>query len=181
MTHITQPVLSVLELFKGPLAAMRFGDVDAEALAALTSNVEGAGVEVAAAEAKLSELRQRLALEQEALLALAQRALSYARVYAESHEELLPALNGISLGRLAKPRKAGAAKPADAQGTSRIEPLAAGTELTGTTEPVEAREVELDAEPTDLEARAPSARKSRRSRQSATDVHGADEGARAPE
>ncbi len=177
MTFIAQPVLSVLELFKGPLASMRFGDVDAEALTLLAANVERAGIEVTNAEAKLSELRQLLAAEQEALLALAQRALAYARVYAESHDELTTELNGISLPRPAKARKASAAKPSDAEGVpgSLATPNESGVadaELTSASAPLEAREVELDAERNEVEAKHGSnARKSRRNRPALADVH----------
>src|ERR1041384_8285717 len=86
---------SVLELFKGPLASLRFAEIDAAGLASLAAEVESADAEVSAQEAKLAELRQELAVRQDALLALAQRALAYARVYAESNDELLESLNRI--------------------------------------------------------------------------------------
>lgn len=105
MTSISPPILSILELFKGPLAAVRFADIDADGLAALAREVEAAANEVEQQEAQLTELRQALAQRQEALLGLAQRALAYARVYAEDDEPLLEELNRISLPRAAKPRK----------------------------------------------------------------------------
>lgn len=114
MTSLSPPVQSVLELFQGPLANVRFGDIDAAGLAKLAAEVEAASSEVREQENKLSELRQTLAQGQDALLALAQRALAYARVYAEDDEELLDAVNRISLPRAAKPRKA----PASAKGTA---------------------------------------------------------------
>jgi hypothetical protein len=175
MTFIAQPVSSVLELFKGPLSGMRFADVDAEGLALLVSKVESAGSEVASTEAKLAELRQRLATEQEALLAFAQRALAYARVYAETHEELLAELNGISLPRLAKPRKATASKAADPESAvqSSPAPVESGSAQAGAEPPtaVETREVELDPERNGLDAtHSPNVRKSRRNRLAATDT-----------
>jgi hypothetical protein len=114
MTSLSPPVQSVLELFQGPLANVRFGDIDAAGLAKLAAEVEAASSEVREQENKLSELRQTLAQGQDALLALAQRALAYARVYAEDDEELLDAVNRISLPRAAKPRKA----PASAKSTA---------------------------------------------------------------
>lgn len=113
MTSLPPPVQSVLELFQGPLASVRFADIDAAGLAQLAAEVEAASSEVREHENKLGELRPILAQRQEALLALAQQALAYARVYAENDEALLEAVNRISLPRAAKPRKA----PASAKGT----------------------------------------------------------------
>jgi len=108
-------IQSVLELFKGPLASVRFADIDAAGLASLAAEVESAADEVSAQEAKLAELRQELATRQDALLVLAQRALAYARVYAESHDQLLEELNRISLPRPAKARKPSVAKATSAE------------------------------------------------------------------
>jgi hypothetical protein len=113
MTSLPPPVQSVLELFQGPLASVRFADIDAAGLVQLAAEVEAASTEVREHENKLGELRQILAQRQEALLALAQQALAYARVYAENDEALLEAVNRISLPRASKPRKA----PASAKGT----------------------------------------------------------------
>jgi hypothetical protein len=112
MTSLPPPVQSVLELFQGPLASVRFADIDAAGLAQLAAEVEAASSEVREHENKLGELRPILAQRQEALLVLAQQALAYARVYAENDEALLEAVNRISLPRAAKPRKA----PASAKG-----------------------------------------------------------------
>ena len=183
MSFVPPPVLSVLELFKGPLAGMRFADVDADGLASLIARVDAAGAEATDAEAKLAELQQALAVQQDALLALAQRALAYARVFAESHEELLSELNGISLPRSGKPRKASSGKSSDAPGAPvqvqlDSEPVLA--ELAFGAGSVEARAIELDSEPTNAHAVpvVPSARKSRRARAALSDAQ-LDEEARA--
>jgi hypothetical protein len=111
MTPPSSPAIqSVLDLFKGPLASVRFADIDAAGLASLAAEVESAASEVNEHEAKLTELRQGLAERQDALLVLAQRALAYARVYAENNDELLAELNLISLPRAGKPRKPSVAK-----------------------------------------------------------------------
>ncbi len=107
-------IQSVLELFKGPLASVRFADVDAAGLANLAAEVESAADEVNAHEAKLAQLRLELAGRQEALLLLAQRALAYARVFAENDDALLEELNRISLPRAAKTRKPSATKTTNA-------------------------------------------------------------------
>jgi hypothetical protein len=127
MTSLPPPVQSVLELFQGPLASVRFADIDAAGLAKLAAEVEAASEEVREQENQLGELRQALAQRQEALLALAQQALAYARVYAENDEALLDAVNRISLPRAAKPRKA----PAPAKGSSARD---AGAEAAASTE-----------------------------------------------
>jgi hypothetical protein len=106
MTSLPPPVQSVLELFQGPLASVRFADIDGAGLVKLAAEVEAVASEVQDHEGKLADLRQILAQRQEALLTLAQQALSYARVYAENDEPLLEAVNRISLPRPAKPRKA---------------------------------------------------------------------------
>ncbi len=106
MTPPSPPAIqSVLELFKGPLASVRFADVDAAGLANLAAEVESAADEVNGHEAKLAQLRQELVGRQEALLLLAQRALAYARVFAENDDALLEELNRIALPRAAKARK----------------------------------------------------------------------------
>ena len=110
MTSLSPAIQSVLELFKGPLSSVRFADIDAAGLATAATEVEAAASEVESQRAALSELEQGLAQRQEALLVLAQRALAYARVYAENDEPLLEELNRISLPRAAKARKPGSAR-----------------------------------------------------------------------
>lgn len=112
MTSLSAPVQAVLELFQGPLADVRFADVDAAGLANLAAAVDSAATEVAQQEAQLAELRQALVERQDALLLLAQRAVAYARVYAEHDEALTEQLSRITLPRAAKPKKPGAAKAA---------------------------------------------------------------------
>jgi hypothetical protein len=116
MMTLPSPVQSVLELFQGPLASVRFADIDAAGLSKLAAEVEAAAGEVRELEGKLGELRQALAQRQEALHALAQQALAYARVYAENDDELLDAVNRITLPRAAKPRKAA---PSNKSNTAR--------------------------------------------------------------
>jgi len=105
----------VLALFQGPLADVRFADVDAAVLAKSTDEVESAASAVAQQEARLTELRQALAEKQDALLVLAQRAVAYARVYAEHDDALSEQLASITLPRAAKPRKASTSKSPNAE------------------------------------------------------------------
>lgn len=156
MTLLSPPVQAILELFQGPLAEVRFADVDAAGLASVAAEVESAAAEVARQEARLGELRQSLSERQDALLVLAQRALAYARVYAEHDEALTEQLARISLPRAAKPRKPSATKPESVETVAQVEPAAS------TTEPavVEAQaEAEAEAE---AETAAPALRNGKR-------------------
>ena len=130
MTSLSAPVQAVLELFQGPLSDVRFADVDAAVLANSAAEVESAASAVAQQEARLTELRQTLAERQDALLLLAQRAVAYARVYAEHDEALTEQLSRITLPRAGKPRKASTAKPAGAEAASELEPASSEGDAT---------------------------------------------------
>src|SRR5512146_2316396 len=135
MTSLPAPVQAVLELFQGPLSDVRFADVDAAGLANLAAEVEGAASAVALQEARLTELRQTLAERQDALLLLAQRAVAYARVYAEHDDALTEQLSRITLPRAGKPRKATAAKAPEADAsTSATETATSAAETAEATE-----------------------------------------------
>lgn len=116
MTSLSPPLQAVVALFRGPLQNVRFADIDAAGLSSLAQEVEGAAADVQVQEAKLAELRQQLSQKQDALLALAQQALAYARIYAESDDALLAELNEIALPRSAKPRKAPSPKAVEPAG-----------------------------------------------------------------
>jgi hypothetical protein len=105
MSSLSPSVQAVVQLFEGPLAGVRFADIDGSSLGHLATEVEEAARQVQAQEAQLAELKQVLTLRQDALLTLAQRALSYARVYAEGDEALTAELSRIALPRPNKPRK----------------------------------------------------------------------------
>src|SRR3954453_20318683 len=108
MSYISPSVQAVIDLFQGPLAEVRFAEVDVASLANLARSADAAAAELAEQEARVSELKQVLADRQEGLLLLAQRGLAYARVYAEQDEALSEQLSRINLPKAAKPRKAGA-------------------------------------------------------------------------
>jgi hypothetical protein len=102
MSAIPAPVRTVLDLFASDLADVRFGDVDAEALARVAADVQAAADVVASAQASLESARGTLHDRQEALLQQTQRALAYARVYAEADEALSTRLEAITLPRPAR-------------------------------------------------------------------------------
>ena len=94
-----EPVRALLEMLRGDLATIRFPDVDGDKLAAAAREVEEATLAVAAAEAALAAARSRLDERQDALLARAQRALGYLRVFAEGDAALESRLASIVLPR----------------------------------------------------------------------------------
>lgn len=112
MTPIPEPVQRLLDLFSASLADVRFPDVDAQALARAAAEVTESAAAVDAASAALDDARAALALRQDTLLRQAQRAVAYARVYAENDDALSAQLEAITLPRA--PRKPKADLPAEA-------------------------------------------------------------------
>ena len=99
MNVIPTPVQTILDLFATDLADVRFGDVNAETLAGFAEGVQSAALVVTTAQASLDEARGTLEERKDALLQHAQRALAYARVYAESNAGLTARLDAIALPR----------------------------------------------------------------------------------
>jgi hypothetical protein len=146
MTSLPPPLQAVVALFRGPLSQVRFADIDAPGLTGLAEEVEAAATEVEQQEAKLVALRQSLAQRHEALLALAQQALAYARIYAENDEALSAELNDIALPRSTKPRKPTTAK--SPRGEEATKDSVSTAEVGVTTEPAAepAARIVLEAE-----------------------------------
>ena len=107
MDALPEGLPELLDLFAHSLADVRFGDLDAKVLATAASDVTDAASAMAAAERALETARAALAAAQEVLLLQANRALAYARVFAEPDEELLARVNAITLPRA----RAAARKP----------------------------------------------------------------------
>jgi hypothetical protein len=99
MSAIPAPIRTLLDLFTTSLADVRFADLDGQTLASSAAEVEVAAKAVALAQAALDAARDALQCKQDALLQRAQRALAYARVYAESDEALSRKLDAVSLPR----------------------------------------------------------------------------------
>jgi hypothetical protein len=106
---IAAPIQTLLDLFATSLADVRFADVDGPSLARYAAAVDAAAERVAAAQLALDAARGVLQESQDALLAQAQRALSYARVYAEGDERLSAELEAVTL-----PRATRRSRPEDA-------------------------------------------------------------------
>jgi chromosome segregation ATPase len=78
----------VLELYATALADVRFPDLDLTTLRSLAAEVADAQQEVDRLESELRDAKERVGEHNAALDARAERALAYARIYAEGHPEL---------------------------------------------------------------------------------------------
>jgi hypothetical protein len=105
MDHVPSPVQAVLDLFANELADVRFGDVDAITLARIAAEVHAAAEVMASQQAVLESAREALKERQSVLLEHAQRAVAYARVYAEKDEAMSARLEAIALPRVARRAK----------------------------------------------------------------------------
>ncbi|MEZ4293481.1 MAG: hypothetical protein R3B70_00780 [Polyangiaceae bacterium] len=101
---IPTAVKELLSLFDGPLSEVRFPDVDGPALRDQVAEVDAAVKEVEAAAAAWAEAKRTVDARLEVLLQKAQRALAYARVYAEDKPELDAQLAGIVVPKWGDPR-----------------------------------------------------------------------------
>lgn len=120
MSNITNAVRPLLEIFATDLRDVRFGELDATTLATVAAQVDAAADAVASAQLAVEGARARLQEREETLLQQAQRALAYARVYADANPELGPRLDAIAL-----PRPVRRARPdTDEQLVLSSEPLA---------------------------------------------------------
>jgi hypothetical protein len=99
MDAVAPPIRAALELFETALAEVRFADLDAKTLARSAADVEAVAAVVTSAQAALDSARCALQERQEILLDQVQRAVAYARVYAENDDALTERLQAIALPR----------------------------------------------------------------------------------
>lgn len=83
-----QFVRQVLELYSEALADVRFPDLDLAALTAARDELQNAQLQVDAADAELQRARAALDAQSAGLVAIADRALAYARVFASTDAAL---------------------------------------------------------------------------------------------
>jgi len=113
---IPDAVRAVLALFEGPLAEVRFPQVDGESLAEQVAVVEQRRAELQRALETVQAARTALEREQQALLDQARRAHAYASVFAAGDASLTEQLVEITFdGRAAAPAKKRGRKPKDSQ------------------------------------------------------------------
>lgn len=101
---IPEAVQQLLAVFSTKLADVRFPDVDRASLARAIDEAHTAAIAVATAETTLEAARTAQREQHEELLRRAQRALAYARVFAEGDEELSHELDAILLPRATRRR-----------------------------------------------------------------------------
>lgn len=101
---IPTAVKELLALFDGPLSEVRFPEVDGAALKEQAASVEAAVRDVEAAAQVWAEAKRTVDARLEVLLQKAQRALAYARVYAEDKPELDATLAALVVPKWGDPR-----------------------------------------------------------------------------
>lgn len=112
---IAAPIQQLLALFASQFSNVKFADIDVRVLDEAAAKVTAQADAVARAQAALDAARAQLSADEEALSVKAQRALAYARIYAEEDGELATRLDAIVLARtprtLRTARDAAEAKP----------------------------------------------------------------------
>jgi hypothetical protein len=108
LSHEPMPPFArdVLELFARQLPDLKFPGVDLEVLRAHAAELAEAQAEVERVEAELEQARAEAAIRAVTLTTVAQRALAYARIYAEGDAEL-----GAQVAEIAERRGGAAAEP----------------------------------------------------------------------
>lgn len=113
---IPESVRAVLALFEGPLADVRFPQVDREVLVEQAAEVERRRVELQAALETVQAARTCLEREQQTLLDQARQAHAYATVFAADDPALADQLGAIKLdARALAPAKKRGRKPKQAK------------------------------------------------------------------
>lgn len=92
-------IKTLLDIFKDHLKDVRFPDVDGARLQEAADAAVVKAEEVARLEDMLEVARTALQESQDSLLQKGQRALAYARIFAEDNEPLSVALDGVQLPR----------------------------------------------------------------------------------
>jgi hypothetical protein len=102
MMAIPAPIQVLLDVFTTHLAEVRFADLDGATLVRCAAEVEAASIALATAQLGVDAAREALQEKHDLLLLRAQRALAYARVYAECDEALSQRLDAVILPRPAR-------------------------------------------------------------------------------
>jgi hypothetical protein len=89
----------VIDLYAVELSDVRFPDLDLSALLYAQAELHAAQLEVERVEAELADKRAELDARSQALVSKAERALAYARIFAQGDEELAPRIADIGRKR----------------------------------------------------------------------------------
>lgn len=92
-------VEQVLALFDERLRELRFPDVDREQLASKAESVREQAAELHRLRAELDAARREMEARQHDLLAMADKGVAYAQVFAREDEELRRELDALALSR----------------------------------------------------------------------------------
>ena len=133
----------MIELFRGPLADVRFPDADRTSLEALANAACESQCEVEVLEAALEAARGRTRTAQDTLADHASRALAYARVFSHGQaelEEAIVALPGKSELREREPKTASSSGVVEGEPKRRGRPrkVVSGEPMLPMHEPIEA-------------------------------------------
>lgn len=101
---VPEPIATLLDVYEAHAQALRFPEIDHEALQGLADGVRQAAAEVQRCEQALAQARRSLDEHQRALLARAERGLAYARIYAQDDPALSEQLSELEL----RPRRSAA-------------------------------------------------------------------------
>jgi ElaB/YqjD/DUF883 family membrane-anchored ribosome-binding protein len=110
-------VKALVELFKNELSAVTFPGVDGALLEKLSADVQGYTEAVIKAEAALEAARAALRESEEALAVKSQKALAYARVYAEDRPDIASKVDFVARIAGAAPAPAAPARERDGGGS----------------------------------------------------------------
>jgi len=119
----------VIDLYANELSDVRFPDLDLTDLLQLQADLHAAQLELEGIEAALAEARQVIEVRSHTLIAKAERALSYARVFAQGNPELGPRVAEIGRRKGAAAASAqlvGGAQAGSASGMSSDDAAAPG-------------------------------------------------------
>jgi hypothetical protein len=104
LNPVPRSIVALQRLFEGPLADVRFPDVDGKSLAAAVKALADGDAAARTLEDQLDEARRHVDELQDQLTLRAQRALAYARVYAEGNDELQSQLAAIVVPKTSRQR-----------------------------------------------------------------------------
>jgi hypothetical protein len=116
----TEPLARLIAVFQKDLAGVRFPGADADVLAQAAEGVRAAAAKLAHAESLVDAARAALREAEDELLHKGQRALAYARIYAEESPALVALLSEIVLPR------GGESETGAAPSSSSVEPRRRG-------------------------------------------------------
>ena len=100
-TVLPPAVAQLLALYEARLAGVAFADLDLGCLQSAAERYQEQEAEVTKLEADLADARRRANNERSELIALSQKAVAYASVYAADDDELSAQLQALELGRTA--------------------------------------------------------------------------------